>query len=91
MLYRTLYLPTNPKAEYQRRNGVWYKRAIGTNDVFFPVAEQSQSFMESYFSKRYGFLYQYSTNAKIGLGVVVLLGVYSYIKFRKKSGISKLQ
>jgi hypothetical protein len=90
MLYQTFHLQTNPNSEYQRRGGVWYKRAIGTNEVFVPVADKNQSFMESYFSKRYGFLYQYSMTAKIGAVAILLLGVYSYTKFSKKSGVSKL-
>ncbi len=90
MIYKTFYLPTNQKAEYQRRGGVWYKRAIGTNDVFLPVADKSQEFMESYFSKRYGILYQYTIQAKIGAVAILMIGVYSFLKINKKSGISKI-
>lgn len=90
MLYRTFYLPDNPKAEYQRRGGRWYKRAIGTKDVFTPVADKNQAYMESYFSKRYGFLYQYTPTAKLGAIAIVGLGVFAYLKFYKKSGISKV-
>ena len=73
MIYQTFHLQQNPQAEYQRRGGIWYKRRIGTNDPFEPVADKNQQYMESYFSKRYGFLFQYSNQAKIG--AVVLLGV----------------
>lgn len=90
MLYRTLYLPDNPKAEYQRRQGRWYKRAIGTNDIFLPVDQKNQSFMESYFSKKYGFLYQYSLNAKLGAVALIGVGIIAYLKFSKKGGISKV-
>ena len=90
MLYKTFHLPQNPQSEYQRRGGVWYKRANGTNDIFLPVADQNQAFMESYFSKRYGFLYQYSAKAKIGAVALIGIGVYAYLKFFRKSGISKV-
>jgi hypothetical protein len=90
MLYRTLYFPENPKAEYQRVSGRWYKRAIGSNDVFVPVAEANQKYMESYFSKRYGFLYQYSNQAKIGAVALLSLGVFAYLKFYRKSGVPKV-
>ena len=90
MLYRTLYFPENPKAEYQRIGGRWYKRAIGTNDVFVPVAKEYQKYMESYFQKRYGFLFQYSNKAKIGAVALLGLGVYAYFKFYRKVGVSKV-
>lgn len=90
MLYQTFHLPQNPSREYQRRGGVWYYRANGSNDVFVPVDKKNQSFMESYFSKRYGFLYQYSTKAKVGAVAIVLIGIYAVIKLRKR-GVSKLQ
>jgi hypothetical protein len=90
MLYQTFHLPQNPSREYQRRGGVWYWRSNGTKDVFLPVAKENQEYMESYFSKRYGFLYQYSTPAKVGGVAIVLLGVYAVIKFGKNRGVSKL-
>lgn len=90
MLYQTFHLTQNPNREYQRRGGVWYYRTIGTKEVFVPVAEKNQAYMESYFSKRYGFLYQYSTPAKIGAVALIGLGVFAYIKFFKKSGVPKV-
>jgi hypothetical protein len=90
MIYQTFHLEQNPQAEYQRRQGVWYKRGIGSSDVFVPVAKENQKFMESYFSKRYGFLYQYSNSAKIGAVALVGLGIYAYIKYIKKRGVSKV-
>jgi hypothetical protein len=90
MLYQTFHLPQNPSREYQRRGGVWYYRAVGTNDVFLPVADKNQAYMESYFSKRYGFLYQYSLPAKLGAVAIIGIGIFAYIKFVKKSGVSKV-
>lgn len=90
MLYQTFHLPQNPQREYQRRGGVWYYRKIGSNDVYLQVDQKNQAYMESYFSKRYGFLYQYSLNAKIGAVAVVLLGIYGIYKLKQKSGLSKL-
>lgn len=91
MLYQTFHLPQNPKSEYQRRGGVWYKRANGTNDVFVPVDAKNQDYMESYFSKRYGFLYQYSTQAKLGAVAILGIAVFTYYKFFVKSGrVSKV-
>jgi len=89
MLYQTFHLPQNPTREYQRRGGVWYWRTVGSKNPFVPVAKENQNFMESYFSKRYGFLYQFSPTAKLGAIVIVALGIYGVIKFKKR-GISKL-
>jgi len=88
-MYQTFHLPQNPTREYQRRGGVWYYRTVGTNDIFLPVADKNQNFMESYFSKRYGFLFQYSTKAKIGGVVLLAVGIYAVIKLKKR-GFPKL-
>jgi hypothetical protein len=90
MIYQTFYSKDNPKAEYQRRGGVWYKRAIGTNEVFVPVANEYQQHLESTFKKKFGILFQYSTQAKIGAVVLLIGGYIAYRKFLKKNGISKL-
>jgi len=90
MLYQTFHLEQNPQSEYQRRGGIWYKRQVGTNDIFVPVADKNQKWMTSYFSKRYGFLYQYSLPAKIGAVAIVGIGVFAYLKFFRKSGVPKV-
>jgi hypothetical protein len=90
MIYQTFYSKDNPKTEYQKRSGVWYKRAIGTNEVFIPVDKKYQQNLDNKFKKKFGLFFQYSTQAKVGAVVLLIGGFIAYRKYFKKNGISKL-
>lgn len=87
MLYKTLYLSANPDFEYQRRNGVWYKRKKGSkNDWGKPNADGVKVLENAYKDKPSMFFY--SKTALIGgVAVVGILGYLAYKRFVTKSPI----
>jgi hypothetical protein len=80
MLYKTLYLKGNPYAEYQKRNGVWYKRAIGSSESWYRVDAKGSDIMNNAYQNK-NEIYFYSN--LVVYGGVALIGVLGYLAYKK--------
>ena len=80
MLYKTLYLKGNPNAEYQNRNGVWYKRAIGSKEAWYKLDPKGADILRNAYQGK-NTLYFYSNTVLIG--GVALVGVLGYLAYKK--------
>jgi hypothetical protein len=81
-MWKILYIKGNPNFEYQRRNGIWYKRPIGTKTAWTKPDANGTKVLTSAFADKNA-LYYYSTNVFIGSAVV--LGIVSFWFFKKRS------
>jgi hypothetical protein len=84
MLYKTLYLKANPNAEYQRRNGVWWKRKIGTKEMWYKVDTKGQQVLNNVYQGKSPLFY-YSNTAL--LGGVICVAFIGYAVLRKQKGL----
>jgi hypothetical protein len=85
MLYKTLYLQANPDFEYQKRNGVWYKRKKGSKDTWVnPNADGVKVLNNVYKDKPKLFFYS-KTGLIGGVAVVGIVGYLVYRRFVKKA------
>ena len=76
MIYKTLgNFEGNTAAEYQRRNGVWYKRKKGDKTDFYPVNEDGQGILNNYYKDKSP-LYFYNMPVLAVGGVVVAIGLF---------------
>jgi hypothetical protein len=82
MIYKTLYLKGNPNAEYQKRNSVWYKRAIGSKEAWYKVDQKGSNMLNNAYKSK-SFIYFYSNVALFG--GVVITSVLGYLAYRKLS------
>jgi hypothetical protein len=83
MIYKTLYLPSNPNFEYQKRMGKWYRRPIKSSKKWTsPNADGIQALENAYSGEPALFFY---TKGFLGFSVVAisLLGYLGYKKLRK--------
>lgn len=87
MLYKTLFLKNNPNAEYQRRKGVWYKRPIGSKQMWYKVDSNGQQVLSNVFQGKNA-LFFYSNTAIVG--GALLIGLAGYMFWRKRQGLSLL-
>jgi hypothetical protein len=87
MLYKTLYLANNPNAEYQRRNGVWFKRPIGTKQIWVKVNTEGQRILSNVYKDKNALFYYSNTALILGVSAIGLLG---YMYYRKKKGLTLL-
>lgn len=87
MLYKTLYLNNNPNAEYQRRNGLWFKRAIGSKEMWRKVDGSGQQVLNNAYQGKNA-LFFYSNTAL--LGGALAIGLVGLMIYRKRKGLSLL-
>ena len=84
-VYKTLYNPSNPKAEYQKQSGVWVKRLKGSKLEWNALDPSGASVLNNLYKSK-GSLFFYSDTLKYGSLVLVLgIGFYAYIKLGKKN------
>jgi hypothetical protein len=80
MLYKTLYFKGNPSAEYQKRGGVWYKRPLGSREVWYKLDPKGSDILNNaYIGKNP--LYFYSNTVLIG--GVALIGALGYLAYKR--------
>lgn len=87
MLYKTLYLANNPNAEYQRRGAVWFKRPIGSKQMWIKVDANGQQVLNNVYQGKNA-LFFYSNTALIG--GALLIGLAGYMYWRKRQGLTLL-
>lgn len=76
MIYKTLgNFTQNPSMEYQRRNGVWYKRKKGDKTDFYQVDAGGQNILDNFYKGKSP-LYFYNTPVLAVGGVVVAFGLF---------------
>jgi hypothetical protein len=83
-MYKTLYIKYNPSFEYQRQNGVWFKRPIATKEMWQKLdARGSDVLKKAFKGKNEAFFY--SNYFIVGsVAVISLLAYFGYTKFLKK-------
>lgn len=86
-IYKTVYYPANPKAEYQKQGKMWVKRAKGSKGEFYAVEVDNGKILDKEFAQR-GSLYFYNDTLKIGLGLAVV-GIV-YLLYRKTMKAKKV-
>jgi len=83
-MYKTLYLEGNPDFEYQKRNGVWFRRKIGTKDAWTrPNANGDKVLSDVYANKSPLFFY----SKTVFIGGAVLLGIVGYLVYMRKNTV----
>ncbi len=81
-IYKTLRLPSVADAQYQRRNGIWYKRNVG--DKTWSVGDSNvQKVLNNQFKDK-GFLFFYSNTVKISAILLLVGGASLYFKRKRK-------
>jgi len=76
MIYKTLRDFTgNPTMEYQRRNGVWYKRKQGDKTDFYQVDAGGQNVLDNYYKGRSSFSYYNTPVLAVG-GIIIGVGLF---------------
>ena len=80
-MYKTLYLQGNPNFEYQKRKGVWFRRPIGTKDVWSKPDANGVKVLNEVFANKPAIFF-YSKN--VFIGGVVLLGIVGYYIYSSK-------
>ena len=83
-LYKKLNYSKNPDFEYQRRNGIWFRRKKGTLTAFVKGDENVQKVLNNAYKDKSP-LFFYSETAVIG-GLILLgsISYYGYLKFYKR-------
>jgi hypothetical protein len=91
-MYKIFYLAGNPNFEYRNVNGVWQKRAIGTDEAWFRADANGQKVLNnSHKPKGLRPFWNYSTTLKAGVVVgVVGIGLYFYSR-RFKNAVNGLR
>jgi hypothetical protein len=88
-VYKTLYNPSNPKAEYQKQSGVWVKRLKGSKLEWNALDPDGTKVLDGVYKSK-GSLFFYSDTLKYGsLALILGIGFYAYIKLGKKNGAIK--
>jgi len=83
-MYKTLYIKYNPSFEYQRQNGVWFKRPLATNEMWRKVDAKGQDILKKSFKDKNSIFF-YSNYFLVGSAVAVsVLGYLAYTKLYKK-------
>ncbi len=80
MLYKTIYFSGNPSAEYQKRGGVWYKRTLGSREVWYKVDPKGAGVLNNAYKSKNP-LYYYSNTVLIG--GVALIGALGYLAYKR--------
>jgi len=84
-VYKTLYNPSNPNAEYQKQSGVWVKRLKGSKKEWVALDPSGASVLNNLYKSK-GNLFFYSDTLKYGsLALILGIGFYAYTKFGKKN------
>jgi len=84
-IYKTVYYPKNPKAEYQKQGKHWVKRAKGSKSAFYDVEADNALLLDKHFANK-GALYFYTDAFKVSVGIAIA-GII-YFGFIKKFGVS---
>jgi hypothetical protein len=82
LLYKNLRLPSVSNAQYQRRNGVWYKRTDGTKSWIVGDSNVQKVLSNQYKGK--SALFFYSNTAKITAVLLLVGGATLYFKRKGK-------
>jgi len=83
-MYKTLYVKYNPNYEYQRQNGVWFKRLIGTKEMWIKVDAKGQDILNKGFKDK-NIIFFYSDYFLVGSALVIsVLSYLAYTKLYKK-------
>jgi len=83
-MYKILYNSYNPSFEYQRQNGVWFKRAISSQEMWRKLDAKGQGIMQKAFKDKNAIFF-YSNSFLVGSAVAVsVLGYLAYTKLYKK-------
>jgi len=82
-VYKTLYNPYNPNAEYQKQHGVWVKRLKGSKGAWNTLDPDGAKILDKLFKGK-GKLFFYSDTLKYGsIAIILGIGIYAYTKFGK--------
>ena len=87
MLYKTLYLNANPNAEYQRRKGTWFKRAIGSKEMWRKVDRNGQNVLNNVYAGKNALFFYSNTALLLGASAI---GLVAFMYYRKSKGLSLL-
>ena len=86
-MYKTLYNSFNPSFEYQRQNGVWFKRAISSNEMWLKVDAKGQKIMQNAFKDKNAMFFYSNSFLVVSTIAVSVLGYFAYKNFAKKTKI----
>jgi hypothetical protein len=88
MIYKTLYLKNNPNAEYQRRNGVWYKRKIGSKEMWYKVEQNGQQTLNNVYQGKSPLFFYSNLSLFAGALVLGYIGYWAYKKYKSKQTVN---
>ena len=83
-MYKILYNKYNPSFEYQRQNGVWFKRAISSQEMWQKLDAKGQNIMQKAFKDKNAIFFYSNSFLVVSAVAVSILGYFAYNKFVKK-------
>ena len=83
-MYKILYNSYNPSFEYQRQNGVWFKRAISSQEMWKKLDAKGQDIMKKAFKDKTPIFFYSNSFLVVSAVAGSLLAYFTYNKFVKK-------